>query len=402
MSARYLLGLGGTVDYEVAWDDAVVTRLAADHRITTADLDANRPIETERDLLCSMLAFVRDGVGGERFVASSDVVTRFARHFDVRVTLGGTCVRAAIALDVVGLPATVHLVSIDDTVRRLLPASTSSLCSADEDTLDPHLIVQFPAGATVPVTDGTVAAPHPDRIIYVNDPPNRDLVVADAFGDACADADVVLVSGFNVMQDAGLLEARLKAVREHLHRAPRGAVRYFEDAGYHVPGFARRVRDLLADAVEVWAMNEHELQWWVGRDVDLLDPGDVGAALAELAAVVPAPVRVVHTRHWALAHGTDAARFRAALAGGVATAGTRYRLGDGYDARDLTATRGMALSPRGVDVARRLESGTADTVCVPAFDLRPDRPTTIGLGDTFVGGFLAALDGAVPAREDGR
>ena len=32
--------------------------------------------------------------------------------------------------------------------------------------------------------------------------------------------------------------------------------------------------------------------------------------------------------------------------------------------------------------------------CLPTFILDADQPTTIGLGDTFVGGFLASLAGA--------
>lgn len=391
MGTRFVLGLGGTVDYEVAWQPDVLDRLAAAHGITLADLDTRRPVRDERDLLCTLLAFVRDGVGGERFVASSDVVTGFSRHLDVRTTLGGTCVRAAIAMDVVGLPATVHLVSIDDTVRRLLPRSTSYVCSAAEDSLDPHLIVQFPAGARVRVVDGEVVAPHANRIIYVNDPPNRDLVIDETFGDELATADVALISGFNVMQDRALLEDRLASVRRHLARMPEHAIAYFEDAGYHTPGFSSRVRDVLAEVVDVWAMNEDELQDWIGREVDLLDVDDVAKALEDLRSIVPAPVRVVHSKHWAIAHGTGAERFRRSLRGGITMAATRYALGDGFTAGDLAAMRSRAPEPRAAAFCRSLETALTEVACEAAFSLSVPTPTTIGLGDTFVGGFLAAL-----------
>ena len=145
MGTRYVLGLGGTVDYEIDWDPGTLTRLAAEWGLRPDALAAGVPILSERALLRSLLGFVRVGVGGGRFVASSEIVEAFARRFERRVTLGGTCVRAAIAMDRVrDLPALVHLVSIDDDVRRLLPASTPYLCSADRDTTDPHLIVQYP------------------------------------------------------------------------------------------------------------------------------------------------------------------------------------------------------------------------------------------------------------------
>ncbi|OZB88606.1 MAG: hypothetical protein B7X41_07240, partial [Microbacterium sp. 14-71-5] len=92
-----VLGLGGTVDYEVTWDDPTVQALAEAYGIAVDELDRLLPIESERDLVRTVLAFLRDGGGGERYVASSAVVERFAARFDTRITLGGTCVRAAIA-----------------------------------------------------------------------------------------------------------------------------------------------------------------------------------------------------------------------------------------------------------------------------------------------------------------
>jgi ADP-dependent phosphofructokinase/glucokinase len=38
--------------------------------------------------------------------------------------------------------------------------------------------------------------------------------------------------------------------------------------------------------------------------------------------------------------------------------------------------------------------------CLPTFILDADQPTTIGLGDTFVGGFLASLAGATVIGRD--
>ncbi|MBU4335414.1 MAG: ADP-dependent glucokinase/phosphofructokinase, partial [Actinobacteria bacterium] len=140
-----VLGLGGTVDYEIVWDTATLQALVDEVGLTEADLDLHHPVQTERDLVVSIVSFVAAGVGGERFVASSAVIDAFAARFATAVTLGGTGVRAGIAMAAFGLPSTVHLVSIDDNVRRLLPPQISYVCSAQGDTLDPHLIVQYPA-----------------------------------------------------------------------------------------------------------------------------------------------------------------------------------------------------------------------------------------------------------------
>ncbi|GEK23270.1 ADP-dependent glucokinase/phosphofructokinase [Cellulomonas xylanilytica] len=393
MSTRFVLGMGGTVDYELRWDPAVLERLAAEHGIGPEDLDLATPVDSVRDLVRSLLAFVRDGVGGERFVASSDIVEAVAARFDTEVTLGGTCVRAAIAMDVLGLSSTLHLVSIDDTVRRLLPSSVDHVSSAVQDSRDPHLIVQYPAGARVRVGDAELVAPHPNRIIYANDPPHRELRIAADLADALRTADVFLLSSFNVIQDPATLESRLLQVRDAMRAMPPDALVVFEDAGYHVPELSRRVRDEMVWTADVYSLNEDEMQAYLGRQVDLLDAATVAKAVVELHQLVPAPTLVVHTKYWALAVGQRAAALGPALLGGITMASTRYRLGDGFTADDYADTG--AMSPRASTQALTTEVTHLlgpDACVVPALDLSDvARPTTIGLGDSFVGGFLAAL-----------
>ena len=394
MSTTFVLGMGGTVDYEVRWDSAVLEQLAAEHGVGADDLDLTTPVESVRDLVRSLLAFVRDGVGGERFVASSDIVEAFASRFAKEITLGGTCVRAAIAMDVLGVPSTMHLVSIDDNVRRLLPASVDYVSSAVQDSLDPHLIVQYPAGARVMVGDVELVAPHPNRVIYANDPPHRELRIAPDLSEALRTADVFLLSSFNVIQDPEVLESRLAQVRDAMRALPPDALVVFEDAGYHVPALSRRVRDEMVWSADIYSLNEDEMQAYLGRTVDLLDAPTVAKAVRELHEVVPAPTLVVHTKYWALAVGVRATQLRPALVGGITMASTRYWMGDGFTTEDYAAT--ASLTPG--TTAQRLVSDVADLLgpdacVVPALDLTGvATPTTIGLGDSFVGGFLAALD----------
>lgn len=389
---RAVLGLGGTVDYEVVWEAAVLERLVQGYRILPTELDHAGPIASERDLVVSILSFLRAGAGGERFVASSDIIEQFASRLDTRVTLGGTCVRAAIAMSAVGVPSTVHLVSMNDATRRLLPGDVDWICSAEEDTTDPHLIVQYPRGGRVRSGDVDVVAPHPNRLIYANDPPHRELVLSDQLGATLADAGIFLVSSLNVIQERAVLDARLASLQRSMRHLPGDALVVFEDAGYHMAAFSRVVRDALAPIVDVYGCNEDELQAHLDRTVDLLDPDDVAAAVEEFAAIVQVPALVVHTRHWALAHGPEAGRYALALAGGTTMAATRYRCGDGFGARDYHRTASLPVQPAGAALARGLHNllGSA-VVCVPAHDIATADPTTIGLGDTFVGGFVAAL-----------
>ena len=391
MTDHLVLGLGGTVDFEIEWDSAVFERLIEAYDIAPDDLSTTVPITDERALVVTVLAFLERGVGGERFVASSDIVRAFAARFRTRITLGGTGVRAGIAMESLGVPSVQHLVSIDDNVRRLLPASITWICSAGRDTLDPHLIVQFAAGTRVAAGGIDITAPSPNRVILADDPPNRQMRLSPELAPTLQGAAAFLVSGFNTMKDERLLDSRLDDLLGAMTELPDGALVFYEDAGFYEPEFSARVRRRLLPHIDVYSLNEDELQDYLGRELDLLDPEAMAAALLDAQAAIPAPVLVVHTRYWALAFGVGAEAYRAALVGGITMAATRYRVGDGHDADDYAATGQLPTHEGGTAFAAAIEERFPGIVaCIPAHVLITETPTTIGLGDSFVGGFLAA------------
>lgn len=392
MSERVVLGFGGTVDYEVAWDASVIEDLARHHGITVAELSRTRTVANERDLVVVLLALMRDGAGGEWFVPDRAALLTFANRFTYRVTLGGTNTRAAIALATLNVPSTVLLVSIDDDVRELLPAGVDFRCGAAEDSTDPHVILQFPAGARVRLADGVVVSRRPNRIILVNDPPNRELRIGADAAEAIAEAGVVMVSGFNSMQDPDLLTDRIEQVQGYLAGRPEDSIVYYEDAAFHRDDFQAILVDAFARRVDVWSMNEDEAQHHLLRVIDVQDPDAVVHAVTELHELVPAPILVVHTHAWALAHGPGAARYGDALRRGVVAASARFVHGDGWGQADFDAIAASRPTPEGVRTAAAITAGLGDDVTVvPAVEVFPAQPTTIGLGDTFAGGFLAGL-----------
>jgi ADP-dependent phosphofructokinase/glucokinase len=393
MNHQLVLGLGGCVDFEINWDAGVLEDLARQHHIGVADLDAAVPVQDERSLVRSILAFVRDGTGGERFVASSQLAIELAERFTYRTSLGGTCVRAAMAIAKLGVPSLVHLVSIDDNVRRLLPSSVDYLCSAAGDSLDPHVIVQFPAGAVVRLSDGEICSPHANRIIYVNDPPNRDLVLSTELPEALSEARAFLPSGFNVMRDPGLLRQRLTFLHAAMRHLPPDAVVFYEDAGFHDNSLREIVSREFSGRIDVHSVNEDELQAYLGRRINLLDVVEVKQALADFFHQHSiAPTVVVHTKYWSLAFGQQPARYATALAGGIDLASTRYRNGDDFTVADLDDIRQLPTHRQGAEFAAAITAALGPSVCcLPGRVIQTAAPTTIGLGDTFVGGFLAAL-----------
>jgi ADP-dependent phosphofructokinase/glucokinase len=387
---QLVLGLAGTVDYELRWNTGRIQELVRRWRIKPEELSTAAPIDDERGLLIAILGFIAGGHGGERYIASSALAERFSARFDKRITLGGTCVRAAIAMDMLGIASTLHLVSIDDNVRRLLPASSKYLLSGDHDTTDPHVIIQYPAGVAIEVGALTVRSASPNRIIFANDPPHLELRISSQLPAALAKARLFLISSFNVIQDRAILLQRLATVRRAMASMAPSAVAMYEDAGFHNPALSDVALEQLGSSLDVVSMNEDELQGHVGHRVVLSDPAAVAAAVTGLRTKVAAATIVVHTRDWALSVGREAKQYMAALQGGVDMASARYVHGDAVGAGDYPP-RGFSRSAAGLDVARRLPAALAEPACcVAGYELPATRAVTIGLGDAFVGGFIAA------------
>jgi ADP-dependent phosphofructokinase/glucokinase len=69
------------------------------------------------------------------------------------------------------------------------------------------------------------------------------------------------------------------------------------------------------DRADIYSMNEDEMEAYVRRPIEILDPDAMLSALRDVHAVVPARTLVVHTRAWALATGERALELRSALQG---------------------------------------------------------------------------------------
>ena len=143
MNEKIALGFGNNIDYEIVWDSQVFENLIIQYNIHRDELDTNIVVNSERDLVISILSFLQSGVGGERIIASSAIIEHFSQNFEKKITLGGTSVRSAIAMRKFGYTSVLHLATLNDDVRRLIPQDSPYVCSNTEDNLYPHLIVQF-------------------------------------------------------------------------------------------------------------------------------------------------------------------------------------------------------------------------------------------------------------------
>lgn len=392
MNERIVLGLGNNIDYEIVWDSAVLEDLIQKYGICNEELSPDTTISCERDLVVSILGFLKTESGGERFATSADIIEKFAGYFDYRITMGGTSVRAAAAMGKLGHTSALHLVTINDHVRRLLPKDCPYVCSARAESIYPHLIIQFCQGITVEASNIAIHTSRSNRIIYVNDIDNTEMELNEGFADLVKSCEVFLVSGFNAMQDKGLLEKRLQTLLGIMGSLPKEARVFYEDACFHNEEFSKEVRDALIHKIDIFSLNEDELQAYVGRKLDLLDPSQMADALADIRRLIPVPHIVVHTRHWALAYGKDAGALKNALKGGITMAGTRFRFGDEFTPENYRETEKNALQKDGQKFSAEMNRLLGNTVCCLAcIQAEETKATTVGLGDAFVGGFLPAL-----------
>ncbi len=387
-----VLGLGGTIDFEIVWSNEVFQRLVDSYGISLREIQKSIVIESERELVCNILAHFRDSCGGETQVSDSEIVKTFSERFAKRITLGGTGVRAAIAMKKFGQTTLQHLVSIDDNVRRMLPEGTKYISSADHDTLDPHLIVQFDSRARVRVEGVVIATTKPDRLILTCDPPNEILKLSHELPRVLEKSRIFLISGFNSIHERPLLEQRLVEIADYSRSCPDNAVIFFEDAGYHRDEFRGAVMKSIAALTTFYSMNEEELQRYLDRKVDYHDSRSVVSALTDILSLIDVPILIIHTKDYSVIIGKDYEKYVSCAISGMTMATTRYIYGDNFTVANFqevgASPRNQLISKIESEVNRQI----SDWGCLlPAFEVNCDSPTTIGLGDTFVGGFLLEL-----------
>ena len=392
MGEQIVLGLGNNTDYEIVWNSQVFEHLIVEYGITVSELCTNKVIASICDLVVSILGFLKSETGGERFVTSPQIILDFASLFQYKITLGGTSVRAAIAMRKLGYTSALHLVTMNDHVRKLIPQESPCVCSNDRDSLYPHLIVQYCKDTCVQAGDISIRTKQSNRMIYVNDDDNLLMKLAHGFASLAADTRVFLISGFNAMHSSDLLAERLETLLEIIASLPSDALVFYEDACFHDPTLSVQVHKALSDVIDIYSLNENELQEYLGREIALLDAVDVYAALKDLSRLIPVPLFVIHTQYWALAFGSHADRYAKALQGGISLATTRFRCGDDFSRSDYLETERLPAQAEGVQFAAALSKLAGDMVCcIPVVQVNETRVTTIGLGDAFVGGFLPAL-----------
>ena len=218
-------------------------------------------------------------------------------------------------------------------------------------------------------------------------------ILPEEFGKMITDVDVFLLGCFSEVIDKDVLWGCMEKTRALLAHLKEGAVVVLEDGCYVRKEFRYYVHEQLRAVIDVLSMNEDELQDYIGRRINILDPQAVKDALEKVRESTGVKTLIVHSAAWALAYGEHAGDMRRALEGGSIAASTRFRMGDGFTIQDYEATKKIKDKEEGILFGEELGRMLGERICcIPAKDLSfVEHPTVVGLGDTFAGGLLMGL-----------
>ncbi len=385
-----------TVDFELNWDTDILKALIKNYRILQSEIQADRSIHSERDLIIILLRHMSEGSGSECLASSSQITRSFASHFSYEITLGGTAVRAAMAIEKIGYPSTIHACSLNHHFLRLVPDAVSWVSSVPDEGNDfhPHVIVQYPANIRICVNDIDFITHNPNRVIFAYDPPSMRLEISTAFAEEITSADVFLIASYNIIKDKSILKDRLRKTVSLIHALPPRHTVIMEDGCFKDPGMRQLVTQTLAPQIDIFSMNEDELQDRLGYRIDILNPTDVLTAIQTVYDKLQVPTLICHSSHWALSYGSQSPAIKNALKSGICMAATRFQFGDNYGKEHYNKARHLPASAKGTAFCEALLKLPASKplYILPAKDLSfVARPFTIGLGDAFIGGMLPGL-----------
>ena len=393
MAINLSLGLNNGIDYEVVWNGEILGTLINRYKIQEEHIRSYNQITTIEDLIGSILFYLRDGKGGAVHVADIAIIHEFSKFFEYNLTIGGAGTRAAIVLDKLGIQSNVHLVSNNDVIQERLPKTIKVFCGNENESFYPHLIIQFPIGGSVKTQNISITTQRANRIMYIHNPDIDNLPLSEDFFKAAGKTNVMLIGGFTSMSDLDEALVRVAQASKYIdsYITPQTLV-YYENSS-PPRGFKKellQVWRLIVAKSQIFGLNEDELQLIIQRTIDITDPSQILCALNDLSTLIPCKNYVIHTKYWALAYGDNPDIYESSLRSGIGLATTRLCHGDAVTQARVDEIMGYPLDPIGDMFAQSINSSPL-ICCVPSFLVKQKNLTTVGLGDTFVAGFVAEL-----------
>lgn len=395
MGDRIALGFHACVDFELKWDREKVEEIIQYYDIREEELKAELHIDSERNLLIACLAHMREGTGAEFVPETSEICYNFAQNFEYEVTVGGTAARAAMAISKLGYESALSMVCFNQHIRDRMPEQVHYYSNVPENNekIYPHVAFSYPAGEHIQTGGIDFVTPRENRLLFSRDEDSLKMVISQGFAPMLEDAEVMLLSCFSEVLDQQILEARMEELNRLLESLPESAYVVFEDGCYVKKDFQTYVHRALHEKLDALSMNEDEMQEYIGRRIDIMEPQEVLDGLEYIYRRLEVPLLIVHSASWAIAYGSGAKTMGHVLEGGILTAATRFQYGDDFGPGEYQATAKLLDKQGSVRFGEKItELSERDICCVACKDLSfVEHPVVVGLGDYFAGGLLPEL-----------
>ncbi|MDC7287252.1 hypothetical protein NXH76_05525 [Blautia schinkii] len=396
MGEKIAMGFHATVDYELEWDAEKFINLVSDHQIKANELNADIQPDSERNMLRIALVHMKEGSGAEFTPETNELCVNFAKHFVYRQTLGGTALRAALAIGRLGYGTELSICCFNRLVRQGIPFNVHYFSNIGQgrEEIYPHVVLTYPSGARIKANDIDFVTPRENRILFSNDEEAKAMAVSQEFLPRMRDAKVFLLGCFSEVLDFHVLKQRMAETRELLNKRNPDTLLVMEDGCYIQKSFRNYVhKELMKCKPDILSMNEDELQEYVGKRFDILDADLVLDALEQCQTRIGVPLLVVHSSKWALAYGTDAGKVKQALETGICVSSMHFCYGNACDREELRRVSAMDVKREGEAFCKKIKELAGTRVCaVLTKDLSGVRnPTVVGLGDCFAAGLVLGL-----------
>jgi ADP-dependent phosphofructokinase/glucokinase len=423
LRCRHACGLSNNVDVLISVNARTMLPLTQ-LRLPERAEAASAIIATPEALALCLRTHMLRGAGGEVAIATYELGSWLAHHFQGPKQTGGTGAQAANTLAQLGYPALLHLTArsrldielLVDPQRLLLatPAGlrrpAEAICASDKPAY--HYVFNFDDCTRVKIGGAAVRGARPNRLIVSDDRVNRILPLDPCFFEAIAKPDLpverVLLSGYTQMADVSLCHQRIKTTLSAIagwRKAHPGLLIHLELAAALAPGIMAAIMGGLAPHVDSIGLNEDELvEIGAVRDAEVSQhPSQQVMALQRLLEQIGIRRVGLHTQRYCLAlTTTDPEREQAALLFAALTASVRAgtaRLPTFEDlyrkAAAVTITESALQAETILTEVYGLTHGiTRLNECWLVFAPVPHVSriaTTIGLGDSFAAGLLLLL-----------
>ncbi|MFC2282962.1 MAG: ADP-dependent glucokinase/phosphofructokinase, partial [Lachnoanaerobaculum saburreum] len=262
MNEKIAMGFHTCVDYELLWNTSIVEEQIKRFDIHDKELKLDIDILSERDIWIVSLAHLKEGIGCEVIPKTEMQSKEFAKHFEYKITLGGTSTRAAIAISRLGYPSLIQTSCYNEYVRKLLPNCVRAIPGVkDKEIVYPHIVLQCAGGVRVKANDIDFTTPRENRILISYDEDSLNLaVLEDEFGNEIRGCEAFLLGSFTEILDFEILKDRIKKTYNILSYLSDKAVVVMEDGCYTKEEFRKYIHNSLSDRIDILSMNEDELQ----------------------------------------------------------------------------------------------------------------------------------------------